>query len=147
MQPITDLAGLGLARPLAGGALIGLAAALTWLLEGRVLGVSGITSGLLDRDAPAKPWRVFFIVGLLFGGAILGWVLPNAVGAAPGPVWRTLGAGLLVGVGTTLANGCTSGHAVCGVSRLSPRSLLATVSFIAAGMLSVFVVRHLLRGA
>lgn len=129
---------------LAGGALIGLAAALFILFNGRVAGISGILGGLLRPYKGDVWWRLAFIGGLV--AAPLAWAI-----AAPLPDVRIdagtatlIGAGLLVGVGTRYGSGCTSGHGVCGVSRLSPRSLAATAVFMAAGFVTVFVARHLL---
>jgi uncharacterized membrane protein YedE/YeeE len=132
---------------LAGGALIGLAAALLLLGSGRVAGISGIVGGLLRRPATGDTaWRLAFVAGLL--AAPLGWAL-----VARWPVPRIdanlptlVVAGLLVGLGTRYGAGCTSGHGVCGLARLSPRSLVATLAFMAAGFGTVFVMRHLLGG-
>ena len=129
---------------LAGGLLIGLAAALFVLLNGRIAGISGIVGGLLKPARGDVSWRVAFLVGLL--GAPVVYGLSTSV---PQPQidagWAALVmAGLLVGVGTRYGSGCTSGHGVCGLSRLSPRSLVATVTFMAAGFATVFVIRHML---
>ncbi len=129
---------------LAGGVLIGVSAAIFVLLNGRVAGISGILGGLLRPVQGDVAWRLFFLVGLV--GAPLVYEL---IGTLPVPRidtdWAALvGAGLLVGVGTRYGAGCTSGHGVCGLSRLSPRSLVATVAFMGAGFATVFVVRHLL---
>ena len=129
---------------LAGGLLIGVAAAMFLLLNGRIMGISGILGGWLRPVAGDIGWRVAFILGLL--------AAPLAYGlAAPLPAVQvdatltTLGiAGLLVGVGTRYGSGCTSGHGVCGLSRLSLRSLVATASFMLAGFVTVFIVRHLI---
>jgi uncharacterized membrane protein YedE/YeeE len=127
---------------LAGGLLIGLAAAVLVLFNGRIAGVSGILGGLL-RPAPGDVgWRVAFLAGL--AGAPLAYglfaALPEVrIDAGAGTL---VAAGLLVGLGTRYGSGCTSGHGVCGVSRLSPRSLVATLSFMLAGFLTVFVLRH-----
>lgn len=129
---------------LAGGVLIGIAAAALMLLRGRMLGVSGIVGGLLQKAAGDTAWRVAFLLGLLAAPALWALVAPpapfrNAAG------WGVLvAAGLLVGWGTRRASGCTSGHGVCGIARLSPRSLAATGLFMAAGMATVYVTRHLL---
>ncbi len=132
---------------LVGGALIGVAASLLLSLNGRVAGVSGILSGLVSRDRSELGWRACFVGGLLFGGLLFAWLRPDALAVANAPsVAFTLGGGLLVGVGTRLAGGCTSGHGVCGNSRFSPRSLVATATFLATGMLTVFVVRHVVGG-
>ena len=129
---------------LAGGLLIGLAAALFLLLNGRVAGISGIVGGLLRPLRSDIGWRVAFITGLI--GAPLLYAL---VAALPAPrIDAGLGtlavAGLLVGVGTRYGGGCTSGHGVCGLSRLSPRSLAATLAFMGAGFATVFVLRHVI---
>ena len=128
---------------LAGGALIGLAAALLMLANGRIAGVSGVLGGLLAPRRGDVGWRLAFVVGLV--GAPLVYAL-----AAAWPVPRIdagsaalIAAGLLVGVGTRVGSGCTSGHGVCGLSRLSPRSLVATLTFMAVGFATVFVARHL----
>ena len=129
---------------LAGGALIGVAATLLVLANGRIAGVSGILGGLLRPSAAEVPWRLAFIAGLV--------VAPLAYGAyaALPPMTIEAGypllvvAGLAVGIGTRFAGGCTSGHGVCGLSRLSPRSMVATLAFMAAGFATVFVARHAL---
>ncbi|WP_374336600.1 YeeE/YedE family protein [Methyloversatilis sp.] len=128
---------------LAGGALIGLSAALLILGSGRVAGISGILGGLLKPHGPDTLWRVAFLLGLL--AAPIVWRLFAALPEAQ-PVAGTgllLVAGWLVGIGTRYGSGCTSGHGVCGLSRLSPRSLLATLVFMGAGFATVFIVRHL----
>jgi uncharacterized membrane protein YedE/YeeE len=129
---------------LAGGVLIGIAAAALALLNGRIAGVSGILGGLLRPASGDVSWRVAFIVGLLL--APLAYAifapLPESTIEAGYPV--LIVAGLLVGIGTRYGSGCTSGHGVCGISRLSPRSLAATACFMASGFATVFVVRHLL---
>lgn len=129
---------------LGGGALIGLAAALFVLLNGRIAGISGVLGGLLMPRAGDVAWRLLFVAGLLLAPSIFGLVatLPPATIAANHPTLVI--AGLLVGVGTRYGEGCTSGHGVCGMSRLSPRSLAATAAFMAAGFATVFVTRHLL---
>lgn len=132
---------------LVGGALIGLAAALMWVLHGRTAGISGITAGMLMETGAERRWRLVFVLGLLSGGLLASLWMPAAFAASPASLPLTVVAGLLVGVGTTLANGCTSGHGVCGVGRLSKRSLIATCTFVFAGMAVVFVLRHLLGGA
>jgi uncharacterized membrane protein YedE/YeeE len=128
----------------AGGAMIGVAAALLLLLNGRITGVSGIVGGLLRPSAGEIGWRLAFLAGL--AAAPLAWGLvvtvPAAAIEASAPV--LLLAGLAVGVGTRFGAGCTSGHGVCGISRLSPRSLAATGVFMATGFLTVYVVRHVL---
>jgi uncharacterized protein len=128
---------------LAGGALIGAAASLLLRLNGRVAGVSGILSGLFSRDREEVAWRVLFVAGLLVGGVLFAVFQPAALAIDVPPSARvTIAGGILVGVGTRLSGGCTSGHGVCGISRLSLRSIAATLTFLAAGMLTVFLVRH-----
>ena len=128
---------------LAGGALIGLAAALLLLLNGRIAGISGVLGGLLKPVNGDIAWRAAFVLGLV--GAPLAYLLFARL-----PVPRIdadyaalIAAGLLVGVGTRYGSGCTSGHGVCGLARLSPRSLAATACFMASGFATVFVIRHL----
>jgi uncharacterized protein len=129
---------------LAGGLLIGVAAALFVLGNGRVAGISGIVGGLLDAVRGERAWRVAFIAGLAAAPWL--WRLvaplpPRVIEASPVTL---IVAGLLVGVGTRYASGCTSGHGVCGLSRGSLRSLVATGAFMAAGFVTVFVARHLI---
>ncbi|MFI8578906.1 YeeE/YedE family protein [Ectopseudomonas khazarica] len=131
---------------LAGGALIGLAAAIFALANGRIAGISGLLGSLLQRNAEGRGEKAAFVVGLLL--APLLWGLFRALPAVHFEV-GSLGlivAGLLVGIGTRYGSGCTSGHGVCGISRLSPRSLVATLCFMASGFATVFVLRHLLGG-
>jgi len=129
---------------LAGGLVIGAAAALFLLLNGRIAGISGILGGLFRPMPGDRAWRVAFVVGLLFSPALYGMFarLPGATIEAGYPV--LILAGLLVGAGTRYGSGCTSGHGVCGLSRLSPRSFAATGAFMAAGFATVFIIRHLL---
>jgi uncharacterized membrane protein YedE/YeeE len=127
-----------------GGILIGLATALLLLANGRVAGISGILGGLLRPARGDVAWRVAFVLGLFFAPIV--WLAMRAMPPAQidhSPVLLAIG-GLLVGLGTRFGNGCTSGHGVCGIARLSPRSLLATACFMAAGFVTVFVVRHVL---
>lgn len=132
---------------LAGGMLIGLAAAALLLLSGRIAGVSGIVGGLLPPRAGDAAWRALFVAGLVSGGVLLPALVADPFrGLAALAPARLVVAGLLVGAGTRLANGCTSGHGVCGVSRLAPRSLVATATFMLTGALTVFVARHLIGG-
>ena len=128
---------------LAGGVLIGLAAAMFVLLNGRIAGISGVIGGLLKPARGDVAWRAAFILGLI--GAPLVYMLFAAlptlqIEAGYGALTM---AGLLVGIGTRYGSGCTSGHGVCGLSRLSPRSLVATATFMGAGFLTVFIIRHL----
>lgn len=129
---------------LAGGVMIGTAAAMLLLLNGKIAGISGILGGLLRPRAGDIGWRVAFILGLVVAPLLyqLAAPLPSLQIDAGTPL--LIVAGLLVGVGTRYGSGCTSGHGVCGLSRLSPRSLVATAAFMAAGCVTVFVVRHLI---
>ena len=127
---------------LAGGMLIGLAAALLILFNGRIAGISGIVGGLLHPRPGEMRWRLAFLAGLLASPLLyrLFQALPAAQVDAGAPV--LIAAGLLVGLGVRYGAGCTSGHGVCGLSRLSPRSLAATIAFMAAGFLTVLLLRH-----
>lgn len=128
---------------LAGGALIGLAASLLLVANGRVAGISGIVFGLVVRRPGDVSWRALFLAGLLVAGLVAAWVGPGQISESPRGL-VTLGvAGILVGVGTRLGEGCTSGHGVCGVSRLSARSFVATATFVLAGAITVLVARSL----
>lgn len=136
--------------PLIGGLLIGLSAALVMLLHGRVAGISGVVGALVTGGAGPgdRSWRGLFFAGLVVGGLVMWRVQP---GQFEFNLDRSLPAlavaGLLVGFGTRLGSGCTSGHGVCGIARLSKRSLVATGTFMVAGAVTVFVVNHVLGGA
>jgi uncharacterized protein len=129
---------------LAGGVLIGIAAAMFALLNGRIAGISGVLGGLLRPQRGDVAWRVAFVLGLV--AAPLAYSVASAL--PPLQIDANYGAlvvaGMLVGIGTRYGAGCTSGHGVCGLSRLSPRSLVATAAFMGAGFITVFVLRHLL---
>ena len=127
---------------LAGGVLIGAAAAMLVLLNGRIAGISGIVGGVLVPRRGDIGWRLAFIAGLLASPLIFHGQNAPRIEAGFGALAL---AGLLVGVGTSYGSGCTSGHGVCGLSRLSPRSLAATAAFMAAGFATVFALRHLVR--
>lgn len=129
---------------LIGGGLIGLGAVVLMTGAGRIAGISGIASGLVARlpDGDAA-WRLAFILGLIGGAGITALWVGGAPAGPPVPLGMTLAAGALVGAGTVLGNGCTSGHGVCGLARLSGRSVVATLTFMAAGMVAVALVRHL----
>ncbi|MEO1596040.1 MAG: YeeE/YedE family protein [Pseudomonadota bacterium] len=128
-----------------GGALIGLAAVLLMWLNGRIAGISGILQGAAFSRGAERSWRLAFVAGLVLGGALYLLVTDGTLltreGVSP---WLIVTAGLLVGVGTRLGSGCTSGHGVCGISRLSPRSLVATLSFMATGFAMTAMLRHVL---
>lgn len=129
---------------LAGGGLIGLAAALYLLVNGRIMGASGIIGGLVNGSArgQAATERLAFIAGLFIAPTLIALVIGGADTMATQPVWVYLAAGLLVGVGTGMANGCTSGHGVCGISRLSLRGIVATVFYIVSGGVAVVLFKH-----
>ncbi len=133
---------------LLGGALIGLASALLLLACGRIAGVSGILGGSLFGAVADRGWRLAFLVGLPLGAWLARTTTSDALGFAitDQPALLVAG-GLLVGFGTQLGSGCTSGHGVCGVARGSPRSILATLTFMASAGITVFVMRHLLGAA
>ncbi|WP_312392311.1 YeeE/YedE family protein [Stenotrophomonas geniculata] len=132
----------------AGGAVIGAAAMVLLATTGRVAGISGIAAGSVRASPGERGWRWAFLLGLLAAaGLVLWW--QAAPGQAPRallrdalPAWQLVGAGLLVGFGTRLSNGCTSGHGVCGLARGSKRSLLAVLVFMACAMLTTFLIRH-----
>lgn len=134
---------------LAGGVLLGIASAMFILLNGRILGISGILGGLLPPRKGDSGWRISFLLGTMAAPLAMSWLLPGASSLLPAPridasVVLVVVAGLLVGIGTRYASGCTSGHGVCGLSRLSARSLVATLSFMGAGFATVYVMRHVL---
>lgn len=128
---------------LAGGALIGLATAIFILFNGRIAGITGILGGLIRPKLQDIGWRIAFIVGLIVSPAI--WKIFGTLPVIEIEAGNALLAiaGLIVGISTRYGSGCTSGHGVCGISRLSPRSIIATLAFMATGFLTVYVVRHL----
>ena len=138
-----DLAHFTPIASLVGGVLIGAAAALLWILNGRVAGISGIVGELLAPTRGEARWRLGFVAGLVGGGALVRLVHPTAFALPHASTTVLVASGVLVGFGTRLANGCTSGHGVCGISRLSPRSLAATGIFMAVGVATVYIARHL----
>lgn len=142
MHNLTPLSGL------LGGALIGLAAAMLMLLTGRIAGISGIFGGLLTPSTNDRGWPVAFIAGLiaapLIASLVTGAALPSP--AMPASMVLIVVAGLLVGFGSRMGGGCTSGHGVCGVARLSARSLIATAVFMIAAIATVAIVRHMIGG-
>ena len=132
---------------LSGGILLGLASAFFILVNGRVLGISGILGGLLPPKTGDAGWRIAFLLGMLAAPLVYGLLAPAGFVKAPtidAGFATIVAAGLLVGLGTRYGSGCTSGHGVCGLSRLSPRSLVATLAFMGAGFAMVFLVRHVL---
>ena len=142
MHTLTPLSGL------LGGALIGLAAAMLMLLTGRIAGISGIFGGLLSPATSDRGWRIAFVAGLIAAPLIAsffsGAALPSP--AMPASLIVIVIAGLLVGFGSRMGGGCTSGHGVCGTARLSTRSLVATAIFMVAAIITVAVLRHIIGG-
>lgn len=129
---------------LIGGIIIGISVSLMLLWNGRVTGISGIIYGSLTPTKGDTSWRVQFIIGLILGGLTLKALNPEVFsGSLPSENWTLIVAGLLVGFGTILGSGCTSGHGVCGISRMSPRSLVATMSFIMSGVIAVAIFKKL----
>ena len=126
---------------LAGGALIGTAASVLLALNGRVAGISGVLGGLLTPTPGEVSWRIAFVIGLALGGLSMLFVSYDGFGASPRALPVVAIAGALVGVGTRIGNGCTSGHGVCGLSRLSVRSLAATVTFMTTGVVAASAAR------
>ena len=129
---------------LIGGVFIGIATSLMLVFNGRVTGVSGILYNSIFGEKSESTWRAVFIMGLVFGGLIFDWDYPELQNAQlTTGTWALILAGILVGFGTQLGGGCTSGHGICGISRLSMRSILATITFILSGMLAVVVFKSL----
>lgn len=130
---------------MAGGALIGLSASLLFLFNGRIAGISGILNGVLYAPRKDKAWRLLFLAGLVLGAVLFHGFAPGFNSPRLGyPLWLLAAGGFLVGFGARMANGCISGHGICGLARLSIRSVAATLTFIGAGMATVYVIRHLL---
>jgi uncharacterized membrane protein YedE/YeeE len=130
-----------------GGVLIGLSAVLLMLLTGRIAGISGIFSGLLNLRGEDKGWRIAFITGLILAPIIAGWIGYGMASPKLPANWAIItAAGLLVGFGTRLGGGCTSGHGICGVGRLSMRSIAATIVFMTTAGITVAITHHVLGG-
>ena len=130
---------------LTGGVLLGVASAMFILLNGRILGISGILGGLLPPKLGDNVWRIAFLLGMFSAPLVFTALAPAGFASAPridATELTVIAAGLLVGIGTRYASGCTSGHGVCGLSRTSPRSLVATLSFMGAGFITVYLLRH-----
>lgn len=126
-----------------GGLLIGLSAAMMLILKGRIAGISGIIGGIASAPAEERPWRFAFMGGLIAGGMMMVALMPAQFGSKPtASTGALVVAGLLVGIGTRIGGGCTSGHGVCGLSRLSPRSMVATALFMSFAAMTVFFARH-----
>ena len=130
---------------LLGGALIGLAATLLLLFNGRMAGVSGIMNGIFYSPKAEMLWRAAFLAGLVIGAFLFQQFNPNFFTPRTGyPLWLLAIGGFLVGAGTRLGSGCTSGHGICGIANLAPRSIMATVIFMVSGFVTVYIIRHLL---
>lgn len=130
---------------LLGGVLLGVAAGIVLVANGRVAGVSGMVSCTLRPRAVDSSWQLTFLLGLMAGGALLHWIYPAALPVGKvAPFYAMAGAGLLVGFGARFSGGCTSGHGLCGVGRLSGRSTVATLTFMTAGAMTVWILRHVL---
>jgi len=132
------------ARPLLGGALIGLAAGALLVLTGKTAGVSGIVDCVLRKESGEWVWKAAFLLGLIAGGVVLRFVMPETLAvAAPRPLAFIVAGGVLVGFGARLGGGCTSGHGVCRIGRFSRRSIVGTLVFMATGAITVFLLRRL----
>lgn len=128
-----------------GGVLIGLSAATMLLGLGRIAGVSGILGGLLERPLGDTAWRLAFVLGMVLGGLAMSVLAPQLFAIPTDhPLAMVALAGVIVGIGTRMGGGCTSGHGVCGIGRGSPRSIAATLTFVATGVLTVFIAKHVL---
>lgn len=128
-----------------GGLLIGLSATLLLLLNGRIAGISGMLGGLLTSNGLERWWRLVFMLGIIVGAFVFNLIWPGSYQPRVSfPIWLLALAGLLVGFGTRMGNGCTSGHAICGIARLSVRSIVATITFMASGFITVYLIRHVL---
>ncbi|WP_428355225.1 YeeE/YedE family protein [Methyloprofundus sp.] len=133
---------------LAGGALIGLSVSLLLLFNGRIAGISGIMNGLFIAPKKEEIWRGLFLVGLILGAFIFQFFTDGSVQLRQGyPLVLLIIGGFLVGFGTRMGSGCTSGHGICGIANFSIRSIMATVTFMLSGMLTVFIIKHLLGAA
>ena len=131
---------------LLGGALIGFSAVLLLWFNGRIAGISSIMSGLFTTEGTHRHWRIAFLVGLMLGAIIWQFLTPEALSLRQNyPLALIICGGFLVGFGTRLGSGCTSGHGICGIALLSPRSIVATVTFMTSGLLTIYIIRHLLQ--
>jgi uncharacterized protein len=128
-----------------GGILIGLAATMLLLCNGRIAGISGIMGGLINATKTELYWRIAFLAGIILGAFLFHQIKPDFYQPRENfPVWLLAFGGFLVGFGTRMGNGCTSGHAVCGIARFSIRSIAATATFMTSGFLTVYIIRHVL---
>ncbi|MBC7475290.1 MAG: YeeE/YedE family protein [Candidatus Sericytochromatia bacterium] len=134
---------------LAGGILIGISAVILMLFNGKIAGISGISKGVISTECPnphERKWRIYFLTGLIIGGIVIMQFLPSmtSIPVTLSP-FKMVIAGLLVGIGTSMGNGCTSGHGVCGLGRRSLRSLASVITFMSAGSVTVFILFHILK--
>ena len=128
---------------LLGGALIGLSAFILFWFNGRIAGISSIMSGLFTTSGPNRHWRITFLLGLMLGAGLWHLLAPDSFHLRQGyPLPLIIVGGFLVGLGTRIGSGCTSGHGICGIALLSPRSIAATLTFMASGLLTVYLIRH-----
>jgi uncharacterized membrane protein YedE/YeeE len=129
-----------------GGVLLGLSATSLLVLNGRIAGAAGILRGALQPQKGDVAWRVFFLAGLFVTGGAFALLRPESFGTSPRPLAAIVAAGLMVGLGVRLANGCTTGHGICGMSRFSKRSMVATMTFMAAAAAVTFLCQHVIGG-
>lgn len=128
-----------------GGALIGLSVTFFLLFNGWIAGISGIMKGVFMSPRNEILWRILFLFGLVLGAALFKQLIPDFfIQRQNFPIWLLTASGLLVGFGTSMGSGCTSGHSICGIARLSIRSIMATLTFMASGMITVFIIRYIL---
>ncbi len=132
---------------LAGGALIGIAASIFLWMNGAIAGISGILGGLVSASRDNVGERILFLIGLILGNLLYRFIAADAPISIETPLPALLVAGMMVGYGTRLGSGCTSGHGICGIARVSPRSIVATAVFMATGAFTVFVIHHVIGGA
>jgi uncharacterized membrane protein YedE/YeeE len=130
-----------------GGVLMGVSSSLLFVLSGRIAGISGIVSGTVRATQGDRAWRALFVAGLVLGGAVMAWLRPGTMQGTPRGLIATVVAGVLVGFGSQLGGGCTSGHGICGMGRMSKRSFFATMTFMGTAAITVFVAQHMLGGA
>ena len=131
-------------HPLVGGMLIGLSAVMLWWSIAKIAGISGIVASLWQPNSPDFAWQLAFFVGLLVSPWVFAMFFNLPTIEVTSSPWLYIIAGLLVGIGTRMGSGCTSGHDICGISRLSKRSILATMSFMFAGFVTVYMIRHVI---
>jgi len=130
---------------LLGGALIGVSVSLLLLLNGRMAGISGIMNGLFSSPKKEELWRGLFLIGLIIGAVLFQWISHDSLPLRQNyPLWLIIVGGFFVGMGTRMGSGCTSGHGICGIANFSRRSIVATIIFMLSGMLTVFIIKHVI---